>query len=152
MESFMKVSAQVLVQGTASIYYEGGTRFNLHTFWAEYKAMLPLHHAVYLADVACKKAASANVESVFSGAGKFTEEAPSGGELLLSYLIKLHYNWRYSFLQPSNQEIIDRYNIKFRPTFVARRAATASAAAATASAAAAAIAAQPCPLPPQPLP
>ena len=30
------------------------------------------HYAVYLAEVGCKKAAAANVESVFSGAGTFS--------------------------------------------------------------------------------
>ena len=42
----------------------------MRKFWAEHKAALPLHYAVYLAEVACKRAAAANVESVFSGAGK----------------------------------------------------------------------------------
>ena len=74
---------------------------------------MPLHYAVYLAEVGCKKAAAANVESVFSGAGKFTTEAPSVGAKLLQRMVKLHYNWKYTFLRPSLAKIIERYNLKF---------------------------------------
>ena len=74
---------------------------------------MPLHYAVYLAEVGCKKAAAANVESVFSGAGKFTSEAPSTGAKLLQRMVKLHYNWKYTFLRPSLAKIIERYNLKF---------------------------------------
>jgi hypothetical protein len=48
----------------------------LGAFWAAHKVVLPLHYSVYVAEVSCKKSAAANVESVFSGAGKFTEEVP----------------------------------------------------------------------------
>ena len=37
-----------------------------------------------MAEVGCKKAAAANEESVFSGAGKFTEEAKSAGEKIMA--------------------------------------------------------------------
>jgi len=60
---------------------------------------VPIHYAVYLANVGCKKSAAANVESVFSGAGKFTAEALSTGAELLSRMVKLHYNWKYFFLR-----------------------------------------------------
>ena len=55
-------------------YYYKTQRYNVRAFWADYKTVLPLHYAVYLAEVGCKKAAAANVESVFSGAGRFTSE------------------------------------------------------------------------------
>jgi hypothetical protein len=82
----------------------------------DHKTILPIHYAVYLAEVGCKKAAAANVESVFSGAGKFTSEAPSTGAKLLQRMVKLHYNWKYVFLRPTMNKIIERYNLKFRPT------------------------------------
>ena len=94
-------------------------------FWADHKETLPLHYSVYVAEVGCKKAAAANVESVFSGAGKFTEEAKSAGHMLLSRMVRLHYNWKYPFLQPSIKEIIERYNVKFRPTKAAPPSAEA---------------------------
>ena len=56
------------------------------------------------------------MESVFSGAGKFTSEAPSTGAKLLQRMVKLHYNWKYVFLRPTMDKIIERYNLKFRPT------------------------------------
>ena len=62
-------------QGLSATHYEGTVRFNLRAFWAEYKLVLPIHYAAYLAEVGCKKAAAANVETVFSGSGKFTDEA-----------------------------------------------------------------------------
>ena len=45
-----------------------------------------------LAQAGPKKAAAANVESVFSGAGKFTDEAKSAGPKLVSRVTKLHYD------------------------------------------------------------
>ena len=90
---------------------------------------MPLHYAVYLAEVGCKKAAAANVESVFSGAGKFTSEAPSTGAKLLQRMVKLHYNWKYPFLRPTMDEIIARYTLKFRPTSLNPAAAAPSPAA-----------------------
>ena len=63
-------------------YYGGGHRFNTHAFWADHKQVLPLHYAVYLAEVGCKRSAAANVETVFSGAGKFMEEASIAGHVL----------------------------------------------------------------------
>ena len=83
------------------------------TYWANHKAVLPIHYAVYLAEVGCKKSAAADVESVFSGTGKFTAEAPSTGAELLSRMARLHYNWKYLFLRPTMSQIIERYNLKF---------------------------------------
>lgn len=45
---------------------------------------------------ALKKSAAAYVESVFSGAGKFTAEAKSAGLKLLERMVKLH-NWKYLY-------------------------------------------------------
>ena len=42
-------------------------------------------------------------------------QAPLAGPTLLSRLVKLHYNWKYLFLRPTIQEIVERYNTKFRP-------------------------------------
>ena len=61
-----------------------------------------------------------NVESVFSGAGKFTDEAKSAGHKLVSRITKLHYDWKYKFLHPTNQQVVERYNKKFRPSVYAR--------------------------------
>ena len=65
---------------------------------------------VFRAEVGPKKAAAANVESVFSGAGKFTDEAKSAGPKLISRMTKLHYDWKYKFLHPTNKQVVDRYN------------------------------------------
>jgi len=98
-------------------------------FWADHKAVLPIHYAVYLAEVGCKNSAAVNVESVFSGAGKFTAEAPSTGAKLLSRMVKLHCNWKYLFLRLTMAQIIERYNLKFHesPAGAAPVDATANA-------------------------
>jgi hypothetical protein len=63
-----------------------------------------------------KKAAAANVETVFSGVGKFTSEAPSTGPVLLRRLARLHYNWKYPFLRPTTDAVVTRYKKKFGDT------------------------------------
>ena len=30
-------------------------------------------------------------------------------------MVKLHYNWKYTFLRPSKYLVTERYNLKFRP-------------------------------------
>ena len=74
VERFNLISRDIITAGAEHKYYFSSERFNLRAFWADHKETLPLHYSVYVAEVGCKKAAAANVESVFSGAGKFTEE------------------------------------------------------------------------------
>ena len=87
-------------------------QFDLHNLWLDNKFSLPLHYAVYIAEVGCKKVAAANVESVFSGAGKFTLEAKSTGPVYLRQIVKVHNNWKYPCLQPTEKAIIARYMLK----------------------------------------
>ena len=96
IEKFALIRAQILADGLKSEYYQNTTRFNLRKFWAAYKLVLPIHYHTYLAEVGCKKAASDNVESVFSGAGKFTAEAPLVGALTLSRIVKLPRRTRWT--------------------------------------------------------
>ena len=81
------------------------------------------------------------METVFSGAGKFTEEAGSARPTLLRRMVKLHYNWKYSFLRPSLKEVEDRYLVKWPRGKTAATAASVAARAAEAVNAAAAAAA-----------
>ena len=113
VERFNLISRDIITAGAEHKYYFSSERFNLRAFWADHKETLPLHYSVYVAEVGCKKAAAANVESVFSGAGKFTEEAKSAGHVLLSRMVRLHYNWNYPFLRPTIEEVVKRYLEKF---------------------------------------
>ena len=118
--------------GKASPYDQrGAERFNLHTFWADHKVALPLHYSAYLAEVGCKKSASSIVESVFSGAGNFMEQGGTSGSTLLERMVKLHYNWKYEFVRPTLEEVVDRYHEKFKanPMFVTEASAAAPASA-----------------------
>ena len=119
VERFNLISRDIITAGAEHKYYFGSERFNLRAFWADHKETLPLHYSVYVAEVGCKKAAAANVESVFSGAGKFTEEAKSAGHMLLSRMVRLHYNWKYPFLRPTIEEVVKRYLEKFHKKEVA---------------------------------
>ena len=137
IERFAVICQSILAAGEKHPYYQGTSRLNLRKFWADHKTVLPLHFHVYLAEVGCKKAAAAKVESVFSGAGKFTDEAKSAGPVLPKRMVRLHYNWKYAFLRPTVKEIIERYNKKFRPTVHAKLVASAASTRAAASASAA---------------
>ena len=68
-----------------------------------------------VAEVGPNKAASANVETVFSGAGKFSKGAEKSSADLLRRVVRLHYAWKYSFLRAPVAEIVNRYNAKYHP-------------------------------------
>lgn len=68
-----------------------------------------------MTEVGCIRAASASVETVFSGAGKFMEEAPSAGGALLRMMVRCHVNYGYWFLRPTIEEVVARYNQKHHP-------------------------------------
>ena len=40
--------------------------------------------------------------------------ACGAGPDLLEHMVKLHYNWKYAFVRPTMDEIIERYNAKFK--------------------------------------
>ena len=46
------------------------------------------------------------------------EEAPSTGPKLLSRMVKLHYDWQYDFLRPTEKELVPRYNEKWHGALV----------------------------------
>ena len=48
--------------------------------------------------------------------------------MLLSHIIRLHYNYKYVFLRPrpTMKEVVARYNAKFRPNVAKQLAATAA--------------------------
>ena len=68
-----------------------------------------------MTEVGCIRA-SASVETVFSGAGKFMEEAPSAGAKLLRMMVRCHTNYGYWFLRPTIEEVVARYNQKHHPS------------------------------------
>ena len=109
---------------------EGNLRFNLHAFWVDHKNELPLHYGVYMTEVGCIRAAAASVETVFSGAGKFTQEAPLCGSQLLRMIVRNHTNWQYFFIRPTVKQVVARYNKKHHPNLGTAGAAAGMEAAA----------------------
>ena len=89
---------------------DDNVRFNLHSFWADHKKQLPLHYGVYLTEVGCIRAAAGSVKTIFSGAGKFTAEAPSSGATLLRMMVRNHENYQYFFIRPTIKAVVTRYN------------------------------------------
>ena len=69
--------------------------FDQALFWAQQKASLPVHYSLWLAEVGCAKVASANVETVFSGAGRISAKSRTLDAELLSDYAFLHYNYKY---------------------------------------------------------
>ena len=53
--------------------------------------------------------ASANVESVFSGAGRISARSQTMDPLLLSHYAFCHYNYKYDWLRPTLKEILKAY-------------------------------------------
>ena len=84
-------------------------RYDLNAFWADHKKTLPIHYQVYLADCGSKRASSASVESVYSGATKLSDAADHLGDDVLAAYIFCHYNWGFDFLRPSIDEIVAEY-------------------------------------------
>ena len=62
-----------------------------------------------MAEVGCAKVASANVETVFSGAGRLSMKSHCLSPQFLSDYAFLHYNYKYDWLRPTLEEIVDSY-------------------------------------------
>ena len=62
-----------------------------------------------MAEVGCAKVASANVEVVFSGAGRISQKSRClDPQLLIDYSF-LHYNYKCDWLRPTLEEIVAAY-------------------------------------------
>jgi hypothetical protein len=96
------------VVANSSAYIVKGI-FNQSLFWAAQKHALPLHYAVWVAEVGCVKLASANIETVFSGAGRISNRARTLAPQVLSDYCYCHYNYHYDWLRPHLDEIITAY-------------------------------------------
>ena len=64
---------------------------------------------MYLGDCASKKPASANVETVFSGAKKFSDDATTAHDDLLGGYVQNHINYTYEWLRPLVHDIVCAY-------------------------------------------
>eukprot|EP00966_Prymnesium_polylepis_P027323 632248-Prymnesium_polylepis.1 len=105
MELYEKICATV----DHAKYQVEDERYNLNAFWADHKKTLPIHYHVYLADCGSKRASSASVESVYSGATKLSDAAEHLADDVLAAYIFCHYNWGFDFLRPSIDEIVAEY-------------------------------------------
>ena len=83
--------------------------FDLSVFWSGQKTVIPVHYSLWMAEGGCAKVASANVETVFSGAGRISMKSHCLGPQILSDYAFLHYNYKYDWLHPTLEEIVDAY-------------------------------------------
>ena len=95
--------------GDPSAFEEKGL-FNQGSFWAStHQHALPIHYALWVAEVGCCKVASANIETVFSGAGRISKKSRKLSPTLLSDCAFCHYNYKYDWLRTNEAEIIAAY-------------------------------------------
>lgn len=109
MDKFRGLCEAVLNEGHTHRFYEKGV-FSQSRFWSEYAASMPIHYAEFVGGVGTMKAASANVETVFSGAGSMMRTSGRLGPTLLSDYAFCHVNWQYDFLRPSKKEVTSMYS------------------------------------------
>ena len=83
--------------------------FDLGLFWTGQKSALPVHYSLWLAEVGCAKVASANVEVVFSCAGRISMKSLCLDLQLFSDYAFLIYNYKYDWLRPKLEEIVAAY-------------------------------------------
>ena len=67
------------------------------------------YYSLWLAEVGCAKVASANVEVVFSGAGRISMKSHCLDPQFLRDYAFLHYNYKYDWLRPKLEEIVAAY-------------------------------------------
>jgi hypothetical protein len=103
---YASLKASALVNSEA--YIEGGI-FDQAKFWVAAKSILPIHYSLWVAEFGSAKVASANVETVFSGAGKLSQRSRTMSPQLLSDYAFCHFNYKYRWLRPSAAEISEAY-------------------------------------------
>ena len=89
--------------------------FDQLKFYNKYKDIIPIHTLVWRADCACNKLASANVEGIFAGAATLLSNFHAGSMSadVLELYIFVHSNWKYEWLRPSDEEILNAYQAKY---------------------------------------
>ena len=108
LEEAKYASICVSVYANTEQFMDAGI-FDLGLFWSQQKSILPVHYSLWMAEVGCAKVASANVEVVFSGAGRISQKSRCLDPQLLSDYSFLHYNYKYDWLRPTLEEIVAAY-------------------------------------------
>ena len=101
------------IQADPSAFEQKGI-FDQGKFWVAHKQTLPIHYALWVSEVGCAKVASANIETVFSGAGRISNKSRKLSPEILSNYAFCHYNYKYDWLRPSLDEIIKAYKKLYR--------------------------------------
>ena len=108
LEEAKYVSICVSVLAHPQLYMVSGI-FDLSVFWSGQKSVIPVDYFLWMVKVGCAKVASANVETVFSGAGRISMKSHYLSPQLLSDYAFLHFNYKYDWLLPILEEIVDIY-------------------------------------------
>ena len=124
--------AKILARGTEGEYYYGTNRFNLRAFWPRTRASSPCIMLSMWPRWAARRQQQQKLSRSSRVRASLQRRPSRSARSYSSVMIKLHYNWKYNFLRPSMEEIVKRYNEKFRPTKAAA-ASTSTAAPAMAA-------------------
>ena len=109
LEEEIRMYEKICCSVDTNKYSMEDSRYDLNAFWSDHKIVLPIHYLVYLGDCGSKRASSASVETVYSGATKLADEATHMSDDVLAAYIFLHYNWAFDFLRPAMADIIQEY-------------------------------------------
>ena len=110
ISKFEAISRGVVAEGERSRFFDSKARmFDQKAFWYEHRFDLPVHYRTFVGEVGSAKAASSNVETVFSGIGGMLAKATTmDPDLAANYTI-LHHNFMYAFLEPTDEEVVEAY-------------------------------------------
>lgn len=112
VDTFATISGALQAEGVSSRFYVKGM-FSHSDFWLHHRSILPIHYKVFITQVGCAKAASANVETVFSGVGGMLAKAASmGSDLVADYAI-CHHNFKYPWLCPDDADVVKAYTAMY---------------------------------------
>ena len=110
ISKFQAISRGVVAEGERSRFFDSNARlFDQKAFWYEHRFDLPGHYRTFVGEVGSAKAASSNVETVFSGIGGMLAKATTMGPDLAANYTVLHHNFTYSFLEPTDEEVVEAY-------------------------------------------
>ena len=134
IDSYTHICAKFDASQYADPEHDG--RYDILRFWDDHKKILPIHYNVFLGDCGSKRAASASVETVYSGkycpslppdpcssmpthpnpvcsrlagATKMSDKAFQLGDNELAAYVFNHYNWKFDFLRLTVTEIVNEY-------------------------------------------
>ena len=112
IDVFMRLSLAEISLGDKSTYFSNGF-YDVPRFYSDHRGLIPVHTQAWRSTSGCVKGASANCETVFSGAGAMASTANTLGSGVFGAKVWCHYNWQFLWLRPSVEEVASEYKSIF---------------------------------------